>query len=169
MAGGPFRLGLLDAVLPRRHEIPPDVARAVHRCAAEQHEMGVGEGGYDDRVSGPQDEQLAGAEPIAGDFNLACDQINRALLGIGIDRLHTGADRTPVRSVRDAAGGGSDRRACVDPAGGRAEAGRVDRSGTGSGTASCGEGGQQLLSGRGGRRFRQVLYRVLTKLLWDRD
>ena len=40
--GGPFGLGLLDAVLPRRHEIPPDVPRAVHRGAAEDGQMRVG-------------------------------------------------------------------------------------------------------------------------------
>src|SRR5262249_1006161 len=42
MTGFPFGFGLLDAFLPGRNKIPPDVPRAIHRCAPEDDKMRVG-------------------------------------------------------------------------------------------------------------------------------
>ena len=60
-AGLPVGLGLLDAVLARGDEIPPDVARAVHRGAADQHDAGVGRRRHGDGVAGTEDQQPARA------------------------------------------------------------------------------------------------------------
>src|SRR6185312_8913560 len=37
----PVGLGLLDALLGGRDEVPPDVARPIHRRAAQQHQLGA--------------------------------------------------------------------------------------------------------------------------------
>src|SRR5690606_32224481 len=44
------------------------------------------EGEDGDTVSGPEDKQTAGAEPVAGDVDLAGDEIDGALVIIGIER-----------------------------------------------------------------------------------
>src|SRR5258708_58129 len=42
VSGGPFGLGLFDAVFARGDEIPPDVPRAIERLAAEQRDVRIG-------------------------------------------------------------------------------------------------------------------------------
>src|SRR5699024_8447117 len=74
-AGFPFRLGLFDAVAARGDEVPPDVARAVHGCAADEHaacRQGavVGDG---DRVSRAQHDEAAGGEAVLVDADFAVD------------------------------------------------------------------------------------------------
>jgi hypothetical protein len=69
MAGFPVRLGLLDALLARGNEIPPDVTRPIHRRAAEDDEMGVGHGGNRHGVAGLEDEQASGFELVAGNID----------------------------------------------------------------------------------------------------
>src|SRR3569832_2769914 len=65
MAGLPVGLRLLDPVLPRRHEIPPEVPWPVHRRAAEDDEMRVGRGRHRGGVAGLEHEELAGLEAVA--------------------------------------------------------------------------------------------------------
>src|SRR5262249_57179051 len=84
----PVRLGLLDALLARRDEVPPDVAWSVHGRAAQQHEPRIAYRRQRDAVARTKHEQAAGREPIAGDIDLARNQIDRALLGFCIDRQH---------------------------------------------------------------------------------
>src|SRR5262249_60839954 len=63
-AGGlPVRFGLLDALLARRDEVPPDVARPVHGRAAEEHEPRIAYRRQRDAVAGTKHEQAAGREP----------------------------------------------------------------------------------------------------------
>ena len=57
----PVGLGLLDALLARGDEVPPDVARAVHGGAADEHDARVARRRHRDGVAGPQDQQLTGA------------------------------------------------------------------------------------------------------------
>src|SRR5262249_41229761 len=72
----PIGLGLLDALLARGDEVPPDVARPVHRCAAEQHEARIADRGDRDAIAGAEQQQPAWREPVAGDVDLARDEID---------------------------------------------------------------------------------------------
>src|SRR3954453_4801599 len=56
-AGFPILLGLLDPLLAGRNEIPPDVARALQRIAAEKHHPRGLERLDGDAVAGPEDQQ----------------------------------------------------------------------------------------------------------------
>ena len=76
----PVSLGLLDAILSRGHEIPPDMTGAVHWFAAKCHEARVGlcPDGY--AIAGPKHEQLGRAKDITGNLNLAGDSIDSSLI-----------------------------------------------------------------------------------------
>src|SRR5690606_10900076 len=65
----PVLLGFLDLLLRRGDEVPPDVARAVHRLAAEQQEAGIRAGGDRYRVARLEHQQLTRAEAVAGDLD----------------------------------------------------------------------------------------------------
>src|SRR5215471_14328272 len=86
MTGFPVRFGLLDALLAGRNEIPPDMARPIHRRAAEDDEMGVGRGGNRHGVARLEDQKAAGLEFVAGDIEYTVDHIDRALFMVGIER-----------------------------------------------------------------------------------
>ncbi len=58
-------------------EVPPDVARPVHGLAAEQHQPGVALRQDGDPVAGPEDQEPAGTEDVAGDVDLARDDVDR--------------------------------------------------------------------------------------------
>src|ERR1700741_1751477 len=90
MAGLPVLLGLLDPLLTRRDEVPPDVARAFQRIAAEEHHSGRRYGFHGDAVAGPEDQESRAFITLVRDLDFAVDQIDRALLMIGIER-HAGA------------------------------------------------------------------------------
>src|SRR6185312_15016054 len=85
-AGLPIGLGRLDPLGRARHEIPPDMARAVHGCAAEQHEPGAFGGPQNDIDAGTEDQQLTGGMRLAGEIDRALDQESAALLVPGRQR-----------------------------------------------------------------------------------
>src|SRR3990170_8677006 len=72
----PIGFGLLDAILSRRDEVPPDVPGAVHGLAPEGHKAGVGFCPDGDAVTRPKDKQLPGAKDIARNLNLAGDCVD---------------------------------------------------------------------------------------------
>src|SRR5690349_8985916 len=76
----PFLLGRLDPLEARGDEVPPDVARALHRRATEQHEPCVGFCPDGNCVAGPQHEQLGVLEGITCHLDLARYRIERAFL-----------------------------------------------------------------------------------------
>src|SRR4029078_2324235 len=80
MAGLPVRLGLLDAFLAGRYEIPPDVTRAIHRRTAEDDEMSIVDCGDGYRVAGLENQQPSRLEPVASDIDDAFDDVDCALL-----------------------------------------------------------------------------------------
>src|SRR6185369_12976269 len=82
----PFSLGLLDPFLARRHEIPPDVARAFHCGSADQNDACLAGGGYCDGVAWPEHQKLTCPEAIAGNIDLARNDIERTLLCVGVKR-----------------------------------------------------------------------------------
>src|SRR5665213_724105 len=81
--GLPVLLGLLDPLLAGGNEIPPDVARAFQRIAAEEHHPGWLQRLDGNAVAGPEDQQPWRFVALSGDLDLAIDQIDRALLMIG--------------------------------------------------------------------------------------
>src|SRR3974390_3743922 len=97
VASFPFRLSLLDAFLARGDEVPPDVARAIHRRAAEDDEMRVGRGADRRPVSRLEHHQLSGCELVAGDIDRALHNIQRALLVSRIERPTGGATADAAR------------------------------------------------------------------------
>src|SRR6185312_2337434 len=80
MAGLPVRLGLLDAFLAGRYEIPPDVTRAIHRRTAEDDKMSIVVccDGY--RSTALDIQLLFRLKPIASDIDVAFDDVDCALL-----------------------------------------------------------------------------------------
>src|SRR3954463_6997493 len=86
MTRGPFRLGLFDTLLPRRHEIPPDMARAIHRRAAKDGEMCVGQRADGDLVTGLEHQQAVAPELVAGNVDLAIEHVDRAFFEVGVER-----------------------------------------------------------------------------------
>src|SRR4030088_852710 len=67
----PIRLGLLDALLARGDEVPPDVARAIHGGPADHRQPRRRERRYGDPVAGLEDEEAAGFEAVARNIDLA--------------------------------------------------------------------------------------------------
>src|SRR5215831_2052981 len=65
----PIFLGLLDALFGGRDEIPPDVTRAVHGRAAEQHQPRLRHRQDRDAVSRLEGEQPALTERVAGNVD----------------------------------------------------------------------------------------------------
>ena len=75
--GGPVGLGRLDAVLARRHEVPPDEAAADGR-AAERHDPRP-RGRRHDGVAGIDDGEVARRDGDAVDLDVAVDDQHRPL------------------------------------------------------------------------------------------
>jgi hypothetical protein len=71
--------------LRRRHEIPPDVARAFHCGSADQNDACLAGGGYCDGVAWPEHQKLTCPEAIAGNIDLARNDIERTLLCVGVN------------------------------------------------------------------------------------
>src|SRR5262252_7993126 len=88
VASLPLLFRLVDPFLARGDEIPPDVARAVHRRAAEHNEMRVG--GRRDRrgIAGLEYEEPPGFEFITGDIDRAIDHVDRTFLMTDVERQH---------------------------------------------------------------------------------
>src|SRR5438270_143494 len=82
----PFGLGLLDPLLARRHEIPPDVARAFHRGSADQNDACLAAGRHCDCIAWPEHQKLTSPEAITGNVDLTRYDIKRALFRLGIKR-----------------------------------------------------------------------------------
>src|SRR5262249_45174003 len=82
----PIVLGFLDALPRRGDEVPPDVARAVHRRAAEEDPLGRRERLQRPRFSRTEDDQPAGFIPLAADLDRSFDQECAALLVVRVDR-----------------------------------------------------------------------------------
>jgi hypothetical protein len=61
----PIRLGLLDALLARGDEVPPDVARAIHGGPADHRQPRRRERRDGDAVAGLEDEEAAGFEAVS--------------------------------------------------------------------------------------------------------
>src|SRR5882757_1769753 len=72
-AGFPVLLGLLDPLLAGRDEIPPDVARAFQRIAAEKHHSRWLCRLDRDAIAGPEDQQARTFIAIARDLDFAID------------------------------------------------------------------------------------------------
>src|SRR5580658_1416348 len=68
--GFPIGLGLLDALLARGDEVPPDVARTIHGGAADHRDPRGHRRRHGDAVAWLENEQAAGFEPVGGDFDL---------------------------------------------------------------------------------------------------
>src|SRR5215472_8897989 len=79
VAGRPFGFGLLDPILARRNEVPPDMPWPVHGGATQNHHMRVGHGLERDVIAWAQHQEALAAEPVATDIDLAVEHINRAL------------------------------------------------------------------------------------------
>src|SRR5215472_16345471 len=100
--GLPIRLGCLDAVLARRHEIPPDMARSIHGGAADQDKMRIAERRYLHAIAGLEHQQALRRMVLAADLNLTRNHVKRALLEFNAERQdctgfkpHLGKDRLP--------------------------------------------------------------------------
>src|ERR1700692_908561 len=85
-AGFPVLFGLLDPLLGGGDEIPPDMARAFQRVAAEEHHPRWFDRLHGDAVARPEEPQPRPFIAFIGDLDLAVDHIDRALLMIGIER-----------------------------------------------------------------------------------
>src|SRR4051794_20614245 len=85
-AGLPVLLGLLDPLPAGGHKIPPDMARALQRVAAEEHHPRRGVRLDGNSVAGPEDQEPRPLVAFMRDLDLAVDHIDRALLVIGIQR-----------------------------------------------------------------------------------
>src|SRR5215475_5481167 len=88
-AGLPVLLGLLDPLLAGGNEIPPDVARTFQRIAAEEHHARRPQRLDRDAVARAEDQEARGLMTFVRDLDLAFDNVDRALLVIGIER-HAG-------------------------------------------------------------------------------
>src|SRR6202453_5481037 len=85
-AGLPVLFGLLDPLLAGGNEVPPDMARAFQRIAAEEHHPRRARGLDRDAVAGPEDQQPRALMAFVSDLDLAVDQVDRALFMVGIER-----------------------------------------------------------------------------------
>src|ERR1700748_2540881 len=73
-SGFPVLLGLFDPLLAGGDEIPPDVARAFQRVAAEEHHPRRLQRLHRDAVAGPEDQQFRAFVALMRDLDLAVDQ-----------------------------------------------------------------------------------------------
>src|ERR1700720_1346169 len=73
-AGLPVLLGLLDPLLAGGDEVPPDMARAFQRIAAEKHHPRRFCSPYGDAIAGPENQKPRPLIAIAGYFDFAVDQ-----------------------------------------------------------------------------------------------
>ncbi len=89
-AGFPVLLGLLDPLFRGRDKIPPDMARAFQRIAAEKHHPRRLRRLDRDAIAGPEDQKSRPFKTIARYLDFAIDQIDGALFVIGVER-HAGA------------------------------------------------------------------------------
>src|SRR5439155_4181106 len=86
----PLGFGLLYALFARGDEIPPDMARPVHRGAAEENDARCRRRGRRHFIARPNHQQLARGEAVARNVDLAGDDVEAALLGGRVDRQHGG-------------------------------------------------------------------------------
>src|SRR5579871_6059007 len=70
-AGLPVLLGLLDPLFTRRDEIPPDVARAFQRIAAQEHHPCRRDRLDRDTIAGPKDQKARACITLVGDLDFA--------------------------------------------------------------------------------------------------
>src|SRR6186713_1892691 len=75
--GLPLVLGLLDALLRGRHEIPPDITLGAERSSTEQHHMCAMLAADDDLVARTEHQQPVRREAVARDFHIAVQYIDR--------------------------------------------------------------------------------------------
>src|SRR6266849_6395126 len=85
----PVLLGLLDSLLARGDEIPPDMAWAFQRIAAEEHHPRRLCRLDRNAIAGPEDQKARPHIMITGYVDFAIDEIDSALLMVGIER-HAG-------------------------------------------------------------------------------
>src|SRR6476660_8836279 len=84
-AGFPVLFGLFYPLLAGGHEIPPDMARAFQRIAAEEHHPRR-LGSLDrDAIAGSENQQPRAFVAFARDLDLAVDHIDRAFFVTGIE------------------------------------------------------------------------------------
>ena len=93
-AGFPVLLGLLDPLLAGGDEIPPDVARALQGVAAQKHHPRGFERLHRDAVARTEDQQPRPLVALVRDLDLAIDDVDGALLVIGVER-HGARPRPP--------------------------------------------------------------------------
>src|SRR5262249_37192476 len=60
----PIRFGLLDTLLARGNEIPPDMTRSVHGSAAQKHQARSAERLHRNGIAGTKYQQAAGRELV---------------------------------------------------------------------------------------------------------
>src|SRR5260370_28575575 len=82
----PVLLGLLDPFLAGGDEIPPDVARAFQRIAAEKHHAHRLRGLYGNAIAGPKNQQPRPLIAIARYLDFAVYQVDGALFEVGVER-----------------------------------------------------------------------------------
>ncbi len=82
----PIGLRRFNTVFAGRDEIPPDVARSVHCGAANEDDVRVGSSLYIDAVARFENKEPFRPVPVAGDFDFASEDIERAFLVLGADR-----------------------------------------------------------------------------------
>src|SRR6266481_4835027 len=85
----PVLLGLLDSLLAGGDEIPPDMAWAFQRIAAEEHHPRRRYRLDRNAISGPKDQKARSFRTITGYVDFAIDEIDSALLMVGVER-HAG-------------------------------------------------------------------------------
>src|SRR5208282_927725 len=93
-SGFPLLFRLLNALLARGDEIPPDVARALECRAAEEHQPRRPRRRHRDAVAGTKYQELRRCEFVAGDVDLALGDVDRPFLMVGIEgRIGTGVEQ----------------------------------------------------------------------------
>src|SRR5215510_932153 len=82
--GPPIGLGLLDALLGGGDEIPPDVARSIHRITAQQHEARLCQRQDRDTISRLENQQLSFGKRASANIDAAGSNVNCPFVVIGI-------------------------------------------------------------------------------------
>ena len=88
LTGFPIGLGSVDAVGRGGDEVPPDVPRTIHRFAAEQHQPRIRVREDRNAVAGLEHEQPAGTKRLSCYVDFARDDVDRALVVVGVQRQH---------------------------------------------------------------------------------
>src|SRR5262245_40755603 len=86
--GPPIGLGLLDALLGGGDEIPPDVARSIHRMTAQQHEATLCQRQDRDTISRLENQQLPFGKRASANIDAAGSNVNCPFVIIGIERQY---------------------------------------------------------------------------------